>query len=114
MIPEQEINQQYIFRLKNKMQKETATWLLGLGKPIGFLTECPFMRVPYTDKITRTKSAGQPHIMLKGGTGIGKTDSGQSLSQTIRAQFSRISCLKFQDSLRISPCFATFLSSLFW
>ncbi len=89
---EPKIDRQKIVELKNKIQTAATTWLLGLEKPAGFLAECFFMQVPYTDKITSTKLSGQPHIMFKGGTGIGKTDLAQSFSKTLHAKFSRISC----------------------
>lgn len=87
-----EVEPTQIKELKNKIQTKATTWLLGLNKPAGLLAECFFMQVPYTDKITGTKLSGQPHIMFKGGTGIGKTDLAQSGAGTIQAKFSRISC----------------------
>lgn len=108
-----EVDAKSIRSLKSEIQKMAATWLLGLDKPAGFLAECFFTQIPYSDKISvgksvgqgqegkvadlshrakLIKSSGQPHIMFKGGTGIGKTDLAQSGAGAIQAKFSRISC----------------------
>lgn len=117
MLDISKLEPQKIMELKKKIQEAATTWLLGLNKPAGLLAECFFMQIPYTDKITvskptnqeintdpslgrkvfgnnskLTKPYGQPHIMFKGGTGIGKTDMVQSGASTLRAKFSRISC----------------------
>ena len=40
MIPEKEITPQHIFGVKDKIQKESTTWLRGHQKSSGLLTEC--------------------------------------------------------------------------
>lgn len=87
-----EVDPDRIRELKKKIQKESTTHLFGLDSSSGLVAECPFAQVPYTDKITGVKLAGQPHVMFKGGTGIGKTDLVQSFAMSLEAKFSRISC----------------------
>lgn len=79
-----------VFELESRICTEMTQWLKGLGTPAQLLVRSLFMRLPYSDKITRTKKLGQPQIMFTGDTGIGKTDLAMGLSMTIRAIFHRI------------------------
>ncbi len=69
---------------------ETTKWLLGLDEPARILIQGLFTVIPYTDKLGRIKSLGQPHGMFIGGTGVGKTDLVESMSMTVKARFQRI------------------------
>ncbi len=80
----------YIKELRRKIRAETTKCLFGIDKAADLLTECLFMLVPYDDSITNTKLAGQPHIMFKGGTGIGKTGLAKSIAGSLRGVFRRI------------------------
>jgi len=91
MIPEKEITPQHIFGVKDKIQKESTTWLRGHQKSSGLLTECLFTKIKYTDKITKTAMLGQPQVMFKGDVGVGKTDLIQSMAMALEAICSRIS-----------------------
>ncbi len=84
------IDRNYIKELRKKIKAETTKCLFGIDKAANLLTECPFMLVPYDDSITKTKLAGQPHIMFKGGTGIGKTGLSNSIAGSLKAVFRRI------------------------
>ena len=86
------IDPEQIKDLKKRIEAEATTGLMGLGGPAGLITEGFFQLVKYTDKISKTFVLGQPHILLKGGTGIGKTDLCQSAAAAIKGKFSRISC----------------------
>ncbi len=86
------IDPEQIRDLKRRIETEATTGLMGLGEPAGLIIEGFFQRVKYTDKISRKFVLGQPHILLKGGTGIGKTDLCQSAALAIRGKFNRISC----------------------
>lgn len=85
------VNASHIREVHKKILEQTTCWLFGLDEPAALLAECLFMQVKYTDKITKTAKLGQPQVMFKGGTGIGKTDLVQSLAMAFKAIFSRIS-----------------------
>ncbi|MBI2063076.1 MAG: MoxR family ATPase [Candidatus Yanofskybacteria bacterium] len=85
-----QITADYIRNVRNKIYEQTIRWLIGLEKPLGLLTEDLFILVPYSDEIGSIKSVGQPHIMFRGGTGIGKTDGSKSLAKSIKANFKVI------------------------
>lgn len=91
MKDKEEICPEQIFELKNKIKTAATTWLVGFDKPAELLTECLFMQIKYTDKTTHTAVLGQPQVMFKGGTGVGKTDGIQSLAMCLEAVSSRIS-----------------------
>lgn len=84
------ITPEYIRGVRNKIYSQTTQWLIGLDKPLGLLSEFIFMLIPYSDEIGSVKSLGQPHIMFRGGTGIGKTDGSKSLAKSIKANFKVI------------------------
>lgn len=86
-----------IREVKQKIFEQTTKRLFGLGEPANILTECLFMQIPYSeDKGSQPsdnkapKLMGQPHVMFRGKTGIGKTDLSLSLAGTIRGVYQRI------------------------
>lgn len=86
----QDIDRKRIYELESRIRGETTKWLFGLDDTAKMLVRSLFMLLPYTDKITRTKKLGQPHIMFVGDTGVGKTDLVTSIGMAVDASFSRI------------------------
>lgn len=85
-----QVDASYIKKLRKNIKAEATQCLFGIDKAADLVTECPFVLVPYDDSITNAKLAGQPHIMFKGGTGIGKTGLSKSIAGSVKAIFSRI------------------------
>lgn len=79
-----------IREVHKKILEQTTRWLFGLDEPAALLAECLFMLLPYSDKISGVKLAGQPHIIFEGATGIGKTDLCQSIARAINAISKRV------------------------
>lgn len=79
-----------VFDVRDRILKNCTLWIFGLNQTLRLLIESQFMLIPYSDKITDTKLLGQPHILLLGGTGTGKTDSLTALSKSIRAKHNRV------------------------
>ncbi len=67
-----------------------ASWLMGLGKQSRLLVKSLFMRIPYTDKVSKIKALGAPNVMFIGSTGVGKTDLIEKLAMEIDAISTRI------------------------
>lgn len=80
-----------IFDIERNMRHETTKWLFGLDYPAKWVVRAFFMPGSYTDKISRTKVLGQPHLILNGPTGRGKTDLVQCVAFTVDAIHNRIS-----------------------
>lgn len=87
---EQHVDRRSIIELEERIRGETTKWLFGLDDTAKILVRALFASLPYTDKITRTKKLGQPHIMFFGDTGVGKTDLVMSIAMSINAAFNRI------------------------
>lgn len=85
-----QIDAKRIHELESRIRGETTKWLFGLDDVAKILVRALFMSLPYTDKITRTKKLGQPHVMFIGDTGVGKTDLVTSIGMAVDADFSRI------------------------
>ena len=79
-----------IFEIDERILNETTLWLKGLPVPARMLIRSMFMRLPYSDKITKTKKLGPPMVMFTGDTGIGKTDLAMSLAMATKAVFKRV------------------------
>lgn len=73
-----------------RFQRETTKWLYGLDEAARILSWAFFTLIPYTDKLRQTKALRQPHVLLKGPTGTGKTDLVSTCAMAVDAKFERI------------------------
>ena len=73
-----------------RFQNETTKWLYGLDEAARTLSWAFFTLLPYTDKLRQTKALRQPHVLLKGPTGTGKTDLVSGCAMALDAKFERI------------------------
>src|SRR5260221_5269331 len=73
-----------------RFQRESTKWLFGLDEAARVLSWSFFTLLPCTDKLRQTKALRQPHIMMRGPTGTGKTDLVSACAMAIDAKFERI------------------------
>lgn len=85
-----EVDRQRVCEIEKRIRAETTKWLFGLDETAKILVRALFTLLPYTDKITREKKLGQPHVMFIGDTGVGKTDLVMSIAMAIKGAFNRI------------------------
>ena len=76
--------------LVQRFQTQATTWLFGLDEAARTLSWAFFTLIPYTDKLRQMKALRQPHLLLKGPTGTGKTDLVSAFAMAIDARFERI------------------------
>lgn len=80
--------------LERKILVESTKFLMGMEEPARLFVRSFFMLLPYTDKIglngSNVKAMGQAHVLLEGGTGVGKTDLVECGSNAITAIVNRI------------------------
>jgi MoxR-like ATPase len=78
------------FEVVRLFQREATKWLYGLDEAARILSWAFFTLLPYTDKLRQTKALRQPHVLLKGPTGTGKTDLVSACAMAMDAKFERI------------------------
>src|SRR6185369_2154080 len=76
--------------LVQRFQSQATKWLFGLDEAARTLSWAFFTLIPYTDKLRQMKALRQPHLLLKGPTGTGKTDLVSAFAMAIDARFERI------------------------
>jgi MoxR-like ATPase len=73
-----------------RFQREATKWLFGVDEAARVLSWAFFTLMPYTDKLRQTKALRQPHVLLRGPTGTGKTDLVSACAMAMDAKFERI------------------------
>lgn len=96
---EEPMTRERVFGVRDRIIANIETILFGLEKTDKLVVEAQFIRIPYIDKVTDTILLGQAHLLLTGGTGIGKTALLTVLSKSIRAMHNRI---QGTEDLRVS------------
>jgi MoxR-like ATPase len=85
-----QIDLEHAFEVVQRFQRESTKWLYGLDEASRILSWAFFTLLPYTDKLRQTKALRQPHVLLKGPTGTGKTDLVSACAMAMDAKFERI------------------------